>query len=336
MADEEKPNQSTDANQDVSKNPDLEKETEGMVDLSDVLATGDNETGAADASDALNDAEKKAAEEVNLFEKNDEENAEIPVEVKASVFDKLIVKLFPEGSLQHKFIHLVASITSKSIKKVISTCLKVKERSLKFLKEDSKNYLEKITNAIKVVLAKFKGELKTFLSLSWKLKVLFVVTITLIGVSLFVLNIALKGELLPGVDKIYVINFNEVADHIYPVGEKDRWEQFRNPIRFPEYVVRLDRLVVMLKQSTFSSSNPMGVFSVYYEASSQEAATEVKMRESEIRDLSARTLEGITYDEIRSFEGKKKAKKALIQSLNKILNQGQLVNVYFKDFVLKP
>ena len=91
MADEEKPNQSTDANQDVSKNPDLEKETEGMVDLSDVLATGDNETGAADASDALNDAEKKAAEEVNLFEKNDEENAEIPVEVKASVFDKLIV-----------------------------------------------------------------------------------------------------------------------------------------------------------------------------------------------------------------------------------------------------
>ena len=54
-------------NDKVETNPDIASEVEGMVDLSDVLATGDNETGAASAEDALQEhaeqEEQEAGEE---------------------------------------------------------------------------------------------------------------------------------------------------------------------------------------------------------------------------------------------------------------------------------
>lgn len=332
MADKKKKDEK--AKEDVSKNPDLEKETEGMVDLSDVLATGDNETGAADATAALKDAEA-AEENVDLFAKKEEEVVEVAV-VKESKLSKLLSKIFPENSAHVKAMKFVSSKLVASVKNGKAFAKDFKAKSIKFLKEDLKLHIGKAIGVIKNAITSVVTEIKQFMQLSWKLKILFVMVVVLAGLTIVVAKKSIQGKLIPGLKKTYIINFNEVADNIHQVKKKDKWERFRNPMRFPEYVVRFDRLIVMLKPSQFSSRSPMGVFSIYFETSSQEAATEVKFRESEMRDVSARTLEGIAYDDIRNFEGKKRSKKALIQSLNKVLNQGKVINIYFKDFVLKP
>lgn len=334
MAEEEKPDKKPE--EDVSKNPDLEKETEGMVDLSDVLATGDNQTGAADASEALKQVDEDAPKEVDLFAKNEGDATAEETPQELGKIGKLIAKIFPEGSPQQKIFSAIFNGSKKAVQKSKELFLKAKERTQKFIKEDSKVIIANTLEKLKTKIGSLGGELKQFMSLSWKLKILFVVAIVMAVVTFSIAKKSLEGQLIPGIKKTYIINFNEVADKIHKIDKNAEWEQFRNPMRFPEYVVRFDRLIVMLKTSKFSSNTPMGVFSIYFETSSQEAATEVKFREAEMRDVSARTLEGVSYDDIRNFEGKKKAKKALIQSVNKVLNQGKVVNVYFKDFVLKP
>jgi flagellar basal body-associated protein FliL len=331
---DEKPEQAPEA-ADVATNPDLEKETEGMVDLSDVLATGDNETGASDAADAIAATDGDEAS-VDLFEENANKPTEAETEDKPGFFDKLMLKLFPEESTQKFILDKVTDKIVGNFHKAKEAAKSGKERAKKFAKEDSKEIAAYCLEKLKEFAGLLGKEIKDFLSLKWKVKSFFIAGIILALVTVVVFNKSLEGQLIPEAKKTYILNFNEVADKIYPIAAEDKWEKFRNPLRFPEYVVRFDRLIVMLKRSQFSSQSPMGVFALYFETSSQEAATELKFRESEMRDVAARTLEGITYDEIRSFEGKKKAKKALIQSINKVLNQGKLINIYFKDFVLKP
>lgn len=338
MAEENKPDEQPDEagkEADVATNPDLEKETEGMVDLSDVLATGDNETGASDAADAIASSDGEEAS-VDLFEENTNKEEVVEEEEKPGFFDKLMLKAFPEDSTQKFILDRFTDTTVNTFTKSKEAIKEAKIRAKKFAQEDSKVIATKVTEKIKAIVAVLVKEIKDFLSLRWKVKSLFFVAVILALVTLVVFNKSMEGQLIPEMKKNYILNFNEVADKIYPIAAEDKWEKFRNPLRFPEYVVRFDRLIVMLKRSQFSSQSPMGVFALYFETSSQEAATEMKFRETEMRDVAARTLEEMTYDEIRSFEGKQKAKKALIQSINKVLNQGKLVNVYFKDFVLKP
>ncbi|MEC9282557.1 MAG: flagellar basal body-associated FliL family protein [Bdellovibrionota bacterium] len=332
MADEEE----KDKNDNVDTNPDIAAEVEGMVDLSDVLATGDNETGAASAEDALQDHAEKESQEVDLFEKKQEVTNEADFVVKESKLLKLFNKLAPEGTYRRFIFSKVKNFFNKCFSTCKDLVLNFKSRSVQFVKEDSKVILKKNIEKIKTLTGKLVSEIKNFLSLSWKLKILFVFILLMVVTIPFVVQKALQGEILPELENPYVFNFNDVADKVFKIKENEPWEKFRNPNRYPEYVVRFDRIIVMLKPSVFSSKNTMGVFSLFYETSSQEAATEIKDREAEVRDITARTLEGVEYDEIRTAEGKKKAKKLVAQAINKFLNNGKVVKIYFKDFVVSP
>lgn len=323
-------------NDKVETNPDIASEVEGMVDLSDVLATGDNETGAASAEDALQEHVEQEEQAIDLFEKKVEAAQPKNLDKKESKLKALFARLVPEGSYRHFVLTKILNFIEACISKSKNFVLNFKDISIKFIKEDSKVLLSTAIEKIKAGVQKISAELKKFMSLSWKLKLIFAFILSLLVVIPFVIQIALDGKILPQAKDPYVFNFNEVADKVFKIEKDEAWEKFRNPNRFPEYVVRFDRIIVMLKPSVFSSKNTMGVFSLFYEASSQEAATEIKDREAEVRDITARTLEGVEYDEIRTAEGKKKAKKLVAQAINKFLNNGKVVKIYFKDFVVSP
>ena len=315
------------------KNPDLEKETAGMVDLSDVLAAGDNDTGSS-ATTIASGTEKTEA--VDLFE--DKAIVVDTTEAPAvqSRWQSLILRLFPIDGKLRNILALFHRIIGNSFAQVLSSWEWLKKRSLQFLREDSKTIAKQWSGFLTQKINSIRQELTKFLSLSWKLKLLFLFSLCLLILIPWVTHKAMRGEILPKSETLYIFDFNQVADSVVKLEGQERWERFRNPLRYPEYVVRFDRVIVMLKASRFSSKSSMGVFSLFYETSSQEAATELKDREAEVRDITARTLEEIEYDEIRQPEGKTKAKKLLVQALNKILNQGTVTRIYFKDLIVSP
>ena len=58
-------------------------------------------------------------------------------------------------------------------------------------------------------------------------------------------------------------------------------------------------------------------------------------RTSEIRDTIISVLRNKTSEEIEGSEGQKKLKQEIIDSLNNMLGQKIIVNVYFNDFVVQ-
>lgn len=75
---------------------------------------------------------------------------------------------------------------------------------------------------------------------------------------------------------------------------------------------------------------------LYVECSSSAAAIEVKDRESEVRDLFARSIEKMVYDDLITLEGKNKLKLILRKNVNVILTKGRVRQILFGNLVLKP
>ncbi|MFK8138610.1 MAG: flagellar basal body-associated FliL family protein [Bdellovibrionales bacterium] len=332
---------------------DKEKAGSGMDDLSDVLATGDNETGeqAADLSAAVEQAptaEPESEQELEIPDFDlDEDSMFSDAESKdiegfeiGLANDRLVVKLrrlfFPHNSIRQKLFNSSKDFYKKSKALVRQLSTDGKKRAIKFAKEDSLVILDKTKTGLQVRAKRLSAGLTKFGNWSWKLKLMLGLSVVSVLVLFQVAKISMNQDLLKQPDKTYVDDFSEVATEVFKITSDSKWENFRNPMRYPEYIVMFKRIVVVLTPSSFSSKRPMGIFSLFFEASSQDAATELKDREPYVRDRTARTLEQMTYDELRTIEGKRKIKKYLKQELNKVLNQGAIVNVHFKDFVLKP
>ncbi len=69
--------------------------------------------------------------------------------------------------------------------------------------------------------------------------------------------------------------------------------------------------------------------------SSQEVAEECKVRGFEIRDLVLVLLTGKESEEIIKPEDKLILKKQIVDALNRILQKGQTLDVYFTDFLVQ-
>ena len=157
-----------------------------------------------------------------------------------------------------------------------------------------------------------------------------------------------NGRFLPSTGEQILKSFNDVADRLVKIDPKGPIEAFDSPLRHPEYIVLLKRIVVNLQKPAGSGRNPMGMFEFYVEANNQEAAVELKAREVEMTDAMQRTVEGMSYPElrevpcasggteVRSAGGKQRMKKLIRQALNTILTRGRVKNVYLKSITLKP
>jgi flagellar FliL protein len=145
-----------------------------------------------------------------------------------------------------------------------------------------------------------------------------------------------SGGLMPDFEVRFVPTVAIEADRSWSFDAREEWDEFNSPLRHPEHVVLLNKVVVNLRPSESSDGNPMGYFEFYLEANSQEAAIEIDDRQAEILDVVQRTVEAITYDEIVTPAGKNKLKLVIRKDLNQVLTKGRVRKVFYKSVVIKP
>ena len=185
------------------------------------------------------------------------------------------------------------------------------------------------------IFGRLFGSINYFFRMPLKQKAIVLLVIGLSGLVIVLLMRGLGGSLLPNFELKFLTSLGDVADRSFKIEKGESFEDFDNPLRHPDFVVLVERLVVNLRPSE-SSESPMGMFEFYVEASTQEGAIEINERQKEIRDLMARTLEGATHGELATSEGKDKMKLTLRRELNTLLTQGRVRRVFFKTIILKP
>lgn len=194
---------------------------------------------------------------------------------------------------------------------------------------------KKSKEASLAVLKFLKLQIGSFFKLSTKDKFKLIFALVFAGLGVYLAKFIMHHSLMPPSQEKYIEDLSSVSDASYNVDEKQKWEDFKDPMRHPEFMVQLNRLVVNLRPTDESSRNPMVLFELFIQTSTQEAAVEIKDKELEIRDLILRISESQTYNDLRSVEGKTKFKILIKRSLNKILQTGSVEQIYFKNFIYK-
>ncbi len=192
-----------------------------------------------------------------------------------------------------------------------------------------------ILSLISGFFGKIFGSIGAFFKMPLKQKGIVLLAVGLTALLVVLILRGTGGSVLPNFELKFLTSFSEVADRSFKIEKDESFEDFDNPLRHPDFVVLIERLVVNLRPSELSES-PMGMFEFYVEASTQEGAIEINERQKEIRDLMARTLEVATHADLAGAEGKDKMKLNLRRELNTLLTKGRVRRVYFKTIILKP
>jgi len=71
------------------------------------------------------------------------------------------------------------------------------------------------------------------------------------------------------------------------------------------------------------------------ELDSEELSAEMDKKKSLIRDIIIRALSSKTFEEISTMKGKDRLKNEIVNSINEVLADGQINNIFFTDFVVQ-
>jgi len=71
------------------------------------------------------------------------------------------------------------------------------------------------------------------------------------------------------------------------------------------------------------------------ELGNAELAAEMDMKKSLIRDIIIRALSSKTFEEVSTMKGKDRLKDEIVNSINDVLADGQINNIFFTDFVVQ-
>ncbi|HIP30125.1 MAG TPA: flagellar basal body-associated protein FliL [Sulfurospirillum arcachonense] len=71
------------------------------------------------------------------------------------------------------------------------------------------------------------------------------------------------------------------------------------------------------------------------ELDNEELASEMDMKKSLIRDIIIRSLSSKTFEEVSTMKGKDRLKDEIVNSINDVLADGQINNIFFTDFVVQ-
>lgn len=200
---------------------------------------------------------------------------------------------------------------------------------VKFFKEDFLGLLKRISEKTKKTVDSFVATIKE-LTIQQKLIILAMLLISGAIVFLLISNLTIqslaKDPFLTSFDHLGQ-KYTNGEENFIPLSEEGQ---------YPEFVVLIEKIVVNLRPSENSSSNPMVAMRLYFEVSSREGAIEMKDREHEMRDLIQRTIEKFSYDQVVSAQGKKSFKEALRREISSIMNTGIIKNVFIDDILIKP
>ncbi len=203
--------------------------------------------------------------------------------------------------------------------------------------------------ALALAIIGFLGQGLSYLSGAWskwetKQRLAFLAFVLVGGVTVTMVLANLKGIWLPQLKEEVVWSLANHADQEFlvkkPLSENqsesdEDWISFQHAFPQPEHKFLLKKMVVNLRSSS-GHPNPMGAFEIYLELDSRLAAVEVSRRESEVLDRVQRVLEGLTYSELDSPLGKNRAKELIRHDLDDLLTQGWVLDVHYKNVILKP
>lgn len=251
-----------------------------------------------------------------------------------SKFTKKVVKIFP-------LIIYVSLVTKKLKYKIASLFLGiwigVKNFTYDLLKVAKKKVIESAKtgfNRQKTKLVNFKDNFKY---MPGKLKFAFFGLVTLVAVTSFVIyRISTNKGIVPTNFELFIPSMERYATEVVIYDPKTETEPFYENLRAAGQIVLMPKMLVNLRPSKNSGPNPMAAFEFFLEGMSPEVAVEVKDREIEVRDRSARALEEFSFDLAESAEGKKQICDKLRRELNVILQRGKIKRVWIKTIVLKP
>lgn len=75
--------------------------------------------------------------------------------------------------------------------------------------------------------------------------------------------------------------------------------------------------------------------SLTVELTNEQVKTEVEQRMPQVRDAILLLISNKTYEELQDLQGKKQLKAELLSTVNAFLQSGQVVSIYFTNFVVQ-
>ncbi|MGE5085398.1 MAG: flagellar basal body-associated protein FliL [Bacillota bacterium] len=192
-----------------------------------------------------------------------------------------------------------------------------------------KNAGASVGGALSHGLIDFKG-----FPLAKKLAFVGLVLITAAG-GVVIFKVA-THKLIPASEELFVSSLEEWAQDKYFYDPKSEVESFYDSTRAEQNMFIIKKMVVNLRRSPSSGSNPMGAFEFFVEGTDSEVVVEIKDREPEVKDLFLRTIGDMTFDQISTGEGKQLMNDRLRKEINKILTKGKVRRVFIKTAVIKP
>jgi flagellar basal body-associated protein FliL len=202
-------------------------------------------------------------------------------------------------------------------------------------KAGAKAGLLKTKSALLTAIYFVKSWVIRFIALPRASKFLLLGIVLLAAATVVVGMVTFRNKLLPSFQAQYIMSFAGVADSAYDIEKNESWENLNDPFLHPEHIVLIDRIITNLKPDS-PTPNPMTLLDLFIETSSQEAAVELRDRESEARDVIGRTLNQMPYDEFTTVNGKNKVKIFLRKDLNDMMTKGRIRRVFFKSLIIKP
>lgn len=259
------------------------------------------------------------------------ESLDVEVEVgtedvtqKEATSKKLITKLLSPAKKVMSWLHLHRiSLTNRT--KLLVT------QSIHFFKNDFPDLVRYAISQLKVGIGYVKGWIRSFSALPRSKKALLGGAGLTGFLALFFLVKALSGEWLPMWRNPLILSLSDKSGKVYSVKSEDMIPFFD---AFPEveFQLLLSKMIVNLTPSA-SIPNPMGAFEFYLGLDSNETAIEIKDREKEILDLTQRTIEEFTYEEVMNPTSQLRIKARIRDNINQILNQGRVQKVYVKTLI---
>lgn len=208
---------------------------------------------------------------------------------------------------------------------------------LYFLATDGKNkVIQGISGGVGAITGSISESIRQFKFLRFRLKIAVLAILFLaVGTAAFIYRSFTQG-VVPVKDELFIPTLERVASDVYEYDPATEAEPFYENLRAPTNILLIPKIVVNLKRSSTSGSNPMGAFEFFIEGMSPEAVIEIKDREVEIRDRMQRGLEEISFDQADTPEGKKFLCEKLKKEINLILTTGKIKRIWIKTIILKP
>lgn len=194
-------------------------------------------------------------------------------------------------------------------------------------------WIKATAQGFKKGLGEFMAAFKSF-SLVKKLALVGLLVVSA-GAGVVLYRLATKG-LIPQHEDLFIHSMADWSSQKYQYDPKTEVESFYDSTRAAQNVFLMQRMVVNLRRSAESGTNPMGAFEFYVEGAASDVVVEIKDREAEVEDLFLRTIEEMTFDQAASGAGKQELCERLRKEVNKILTKGYVRRIFIKTAIVKP